>query len=242
LARAVAQVPAASNIATLGASSSTAQGGFAPAPNGSSTMIKDFHGDYRTRNYTARPDDVMRRPLFPSYQCRIAMADEDILSLTADIVAAHVSNNQVATNDLSGLIAAVHGALVSLRQPAAAEPQAKEPAVSIKASVKPDYVVCLVCGSKQKMLKRHLMSAHGLTPADYRAEFNLPASYPLAAPNYAKRRSELAQASGLGRRRAESAVPAAPAEAAPAPKAAATPAPTPGAKPPRSRLKLKTPA
>jgi len=170
------------------------------------------------------------------------MADEDILSLTADIVAAHVSNNQVATNDLSGLIAAVHGALVSLRRPAAAEPQAKEPAVSIKASVKPDYVVCLVCGSKQKMLKRHLMSAHGLTPADYRAEFNLPASYPLAAPNYAKRRSELAQASGLGRRRAESAAPAAPAEAAPPPKAAATPTPTPGAKPPRSRLKLKTPA
>lgn len=234
MARPDAQVPAASNIATLGASSSMAQGGFALAPNRSSTMIKDFHGDYRTRNYTTRPDDVMRRPLFPSYQCRIAMADEDILSLTADIVAAHVSNNQVSTNDLSGLIAAVHGALVSLSQPAAAEPEAKEPAVSIKASVKPDYVVCLVCGSKQKMLKRHLMSAHGLTPADYRAEFNLPASYPLAAPNYAKRRSELAQASGLGRRRAESAVPAAPAEAAPAP--------TPGAKPPRSRLKLKTPA
>ena len=133
------------------------------------------------------------------------MADEDILSLTADIVAAHVSNNQVASNDLSGVIAAVHGALVSLGQPAAAEPEAKTPAVSIKASIKPDYIVCLICGSKQKMLKRHIQSAHGLNPAEYRAEFNLPASYPLAAPNYAKRRSELAQASGLGRRRAESA-------------------------------------
>ena len=126
------------------------------------------------------------------------MADEDILSLTADIVAAHVSNNQVASNDLSGLISAVHGALVSLGQPAAAEPEAKTPAVSIKASIKPDYIVCLICGSKQKMLKRHIQTAHGLSPADYRAEFNLPASYPLAAPNYAKRRSELAQASGLG--------------------------------------------
>ena len=172
------------------------------------------------------------------------MADEDILSLTADIVAAHVSNNQVASNDLSGVIAAVHGALVSLGQPAAAEPEAKTPAVSIKASIKPDYIVCLICGSKQKMLKRHIQTAHGLSPADYRAEFNLPASYPLAAPNYAKRRSELAQASGLGRRRAEPAAPAAPAQAAPA--AAATPRPAAepatGAKPSRRRLKLKTPA
>ncbi len=177
------------------------------------------------------------------------MADEDILSLTADIVAAHVSNNQVASNDLSGLISAVHGALVSLGQPAAAEPEAKTPAVSIKASIKPDYIVCLICGSKQKMLKRHIQSAHGLNPADYRAEFNLPASYPLAAPNYAKRRSELAQASGLGRRRAESAAPAASAQAAPAeaaPAAAATPQPAAepatGAKPSRRRLKLKSPA
>jgi predicted transcriptional regulator len=124
---------------------------------------------------------------------------ETMITLTADIVAAHVSNNSVAVNDLPTLIANVHGALVGLVGPAPAAPEPKqEPAVSIRASIKPDYVVCLEDGKKLKMLKRHLMTHYNLTPDQYRAKWGLPADYPMVAPNYAEQRRTLAKSIGLG--------------------------------------------
>lgn len=131
------------------------------------------------------------------------MADEGsetLLTLTADIVTAHVSNNQVPLGDLPGLIARVHGALAGLGAPAAAPEAAPVPAVSVRASVKPDHIVCLEDGEKMKMLKRHLATDHGMTPDQYRAKWNLPASYPLVAPDYAAKRQELAKKIGLGRK------------------------------------------
>jgi predicted transcriptional regulator len=126
---------------------------------------------------------------------------ESLVSLTADIVAAHVSNNSVAVSDLPQLIQNVHGALTSLGT-APAEPEVKqEPAVSVRASVKPDYIVCLEDGKKLKMLKRHLMTHYQMTPEQYRAKWNLPADYPMVAPNYAEQRRSLAKKIGLGTKR-----------------------------------------
>lgn len=118
--------------------------------------------------------------------------------LTADIVAAFVSNNQVPVAELPVLIASIGGALAGLGQ---AEPEEVKPvpAVSVRASVKADHLVCLDCGSRAKMLKRHIMTAHGLTPDEYRKRFNLPADYPMTAPDYSQRRRELAVQCGLGR-------------------------------------------
>ena len=126
---------------------------------------------------------------------------EQLIELTADIVAAHVSNNTVALSDVGNLVQQVHQALASLGQ-AAAEPEAekKVPAVSARASVKPDYIVCMECGRKQKTLKRHLQTAHGMTPDQYRKEFGLADSYPMTAPSYSQRRQEMAKAIGLGRK------------------------------------------
>lgn len=126
---------------------------------------------------------------------------ETLITLTADIVSAHVSNNNVAAEDLGGLIGNVYKALSSLGEEAptpVAEPL--KPAVSVRSSVKPDKIVCLDCGMELKMLKRHLMTHHGMTPEDYRARWNLPADYPLVAPNYAETRRELAVKIGLGRK------------------------------------------
>ncbi len=126
---------------------------------------------------------------------------ETLVSLTADIVAAHVSNNSVAVSDLPLLIQNVHGALSGLGT-AESEPEIKqEPAVSIRASVKPDYIVCLEDGKKLKMLKRHLMTHYQMTPEQYRAKWNLPADYPMVAPNYAEQRRSLAKKIGLGTKR-----------------------------------------
>ena len=130
-----------------------------------------------------------------------ADTNEMLVTLTADIVAAHVSNNSVAISDLPQLIQNVHGALTGLGtvQP---EPEVKqEPAVSVRASVKPDYIVCLEDGKKLKMLKRHLMTHYGMTPEDYRAKWGLPADYPMVAPNYAEQRRTLAKSIGLGTKR-----------------------------------------
>lgn len=125
---------------------------------------------------------------------------ETLLTLTADIVGAHVSNNNVPVADLPSLITRVHEALNGLgAAPVAAELEAK-PAVSVRASVKPDHIVCLEDGKKMKMLKRHLATDHGMTPQDYRAKWNLPADYPMVAPNYAAQRKELAVKIGLGRK------------------------------------------
>jgi predicted transcriptional regulator len=126
---------------------------------------------------------------------------ETLITLTADIVSAHVSNNSVAVNDVPGLIQNVHGALSQLGT-AAPEPDVKqEPAVSVRASVKPEYIVCLEDGKKLKMLKRHLMTHYNMTPEQYRAKWNLPADYPMVAPNYAEQRRNLAKKIGLGTRR-----------------------------------------
>lgn len=127
-----------------------------------------------------------------------AMQDEVLITLTADIVSAHVSNNSVAVSDLPVLIQNVHSALSNLSTPAPVEEVKQEPAVSIRASIKPDFIVCLEDGKKLKMLKRHLMTHYGMTPDDYRAKWNLPADYPMVAPNYAEQRRTLAKSIGLG--------------------------------------------
>ena len=132
------------------------------------------------------------------------MADENemqetFITLTADIVAAHVSNNSVAVNDLPTLISNVYTALAALSGPAPVAPEPKqEPAVSIRASIKPDYVVCLEDGKKLKMLKRHLMTHYNMTPDQYRTKWGLPSDYPMVAPNYAEQRRTLAKSIGLG--------------------------------------------
>ena len=128
-------------------------------------------------------------------------AEDTLLTLTADIVAAHVSNNSVAVNDIPNLIQNVHQALTGISASGAATEEKPEPKVSIRASVKPDYITCLECGKKQKMLKRHLMTNHEMTPVDYRAKWGLTADYPMVAPNYAEQRRTLAKSIGLGTKR-----------------------------------------
>jgi predicted transcriptional regulator len=126
--------------------------------------------------------------------------NETLITLTSDIVAAHVSNNSVAVGDLSVLINNVYSALAGLGAPAPVAETPPEPAVSVRSSVKPDHIVCLEDGKKLKMLKRHLMTHYNLTPEQYRARWNLPADYPMVAPNYAEKRRELAKKIGLGRK------------------------------------------
>jgi len=124
---------------------------------------------------------------------------ESLITLTSDIVAAHLSNNNVAIDEVPGLIEAVFGSLSGLGAKASA-PARPEPAVSIRASVSPDQVVCLDCGRKMKVLKRHLATDHGLTTKEYRERWGLHADHPLVAPNYANRRRTLAKKIGLGRK------------------------------------------
>jgi predicted transcriptional regulator len=128
-------------------------------------------------------------------------AEDTLLTLTADIVAAHVSNNSVAVNDLPTLIQNVHSALAGISSSGSAPEVKPEPKVSIRASIKPDYIVCLEDGKKQKMLKRHLMTNHGMTPDEYRQKWGLSADYPMVAPNYAEQRRTLAKSIGLGTKR-----------------------------------------
>ena len=125
---------------------------------------------------------------------------ETLITLTSDIVAAHVSNNSVSVDDIPALITNVYGALAGLGQAAPAPEVRPEPAVSIRASIKPDYVVCLEDGKKLKMLKRHLMTHYNMTPDQYRARWGLSSDYPMVAPNYAEKRRELAKKIGLGRK------------------------------------------
>jgi predicted transcriptional regulator len=125
--------------------------------------------------------------------------NKDLLTLTTDIVSAHVSNNSVAMTDLPQLISQVYLSLSGIGKAptAAARPQ---PAVPVKRSIHPDYIVCLEDGKKLKMLKRHLMTAYKLTPEAYRERWGLTTDYPMVAPNYAKQRSRLAKEIGLGTR------------------------------------------
>ncbi len=126
--------------------------------------------------------------------------NEMLITLTSDIVAAHVSNNDVRVDDVAGLINNVYSALAGLGAAPTIEETLPEPAVSIRASLKPDYIVCLEDGKKLKMLKRHLMTHYNLTPEQYRARWSLPADYPMVAPNYAEKRRDLAKKIGLGRK------------------------------------------
>jgi predicted transcriptional regulator len=136
-----------------------------------------------------------------------------LLDLTAQIVAAHLANNPLPGAEIPALIASVHRSLAGLGQ-APAEPERLEPAVPVKKSVFPDYIVCLEDGKKLKMLKRHLKTAYNLTPEQYREKWGLSREYPMVAPNYAERRSTLAKKIGLGHRPA----------AAPEPQPASRPA------------------
>ncbi|WP_422007593.1 MucR family transcriptional regulator [Pyruvatibacter mobilis] len=127
------------------------------------------------------------------------MEREEVVRLTADVIAAYVSNNEVSPADLPELIRSVHAALGGIGGAEAAQPAEKQkPAVPIKRSVTPDYIVCLEDGKRLKMLKRYLRSHYDMSPEDYRAKWNLPADYPMVAPNYSKQRSQFAKDIGLG--------------------------------------------
>jgi len=123
----------------------------------------------------------------------------ELLGLAAEIVSAHVSRNAVEADQLSRLIQQVFNALATAEQ-AATAPSKAEPAVAVKRSIFADHIVCLDCGKHLTMLKRHLMTDHKITPEQYRQRWELPRSYPLVAPNYAKTRSALAKKFGLGRK------------------------------------------
>ena len=128
--------------------------------------------------------------------------DAEIINLTSQIVSAFVSKNSVQASDLPALISNVYQSLNSLGQPQTAVEAAvdRKPAVPVKKSVTPEYIICLEDGKKLKMLKRHLNTSYNMTPDEYRAKWGLPADYPMVAPNYAKARSEMAVKIGLGRK------------------------------------------
>lgn len=128
----------------------------------------------------------------------------NLITLTADIVAAHVANNIVGIGEVSHLVTSVYKALATLAQPPMSKMTMQVPAVPLRASVKPDYIVCLESGRHLKMLKRHLRTRYNMTPEEYRAKWGLPADYPMVAPNYVERRRDLAKKLGLGRKADES--------------------------------------
>jgi predicted transcriptional regulator len=125
---------------------------------------------------------------------------KDLLALTTEIVAAHVSNNTVGVADLPQLINQVYQSLTNIGKTPAPTAERPQPAVPIKKSIHPDYLICLEDGKKLKMLKRHLKTSYNLTPEQYRERWGLAPDYPLVAPNYAKQRSKLAKDIGLGTR------------------------------------------
>jgi predicted transcriptional regulator len=130
------------------------------------------------------------------------LEQDNLIELTAEIVSAYVSNNSIASADLSGLISEVHTALHrTLGGAAEPEPEPQKPAVPLRKSVTPDYIICLEDGKKFKSLKRHLRTHYDLTPEEYREKWGLAADYPMVAPNYAKARSNLAKEMGLGQKR-----------------------------------------
>src|SRR5690242_10115832 len=129
-----------------------------------------------------------------------AVGIEPLLEETTGIVAAYLGNNHVAPGEIPMLVRTIHAALAGLGRPADLEAAAKPvPAVPIRRSVTPDYIVCLEDGKKLKMLKRHLRSTYGMTPDEYRQKWGLPPDYPMVAPNYAEQRSAFAKKIGLGR-------------------------------------------
>ena len=130
------------------------------------------------------------------------LATSNYIELAADIVSAYVSNNSVPSGDLPSLISDVHSALLKVGGGTIEVPaEAPKPAVPVKKSVTPDYIICLEDGKKFKSLKRHLRTQYNMTPEQYREKWGLPVDYPMVAPNYAKARSELAKEMGLGQQR-----------------------------------------
>src|SRR5947199_9351114 len=128
------------------------------------------------------------------------MAEEELLRMTAEVVSAYVSNNTLATGQLADVIQAVYNSLRGLEGQVAEPPsEPLKPAVPIRKSVTPEFLICLEDGKKLKMLKRHLRSTYNLTPDEYRVKWVLPADYPMVAPNYAEQRSAFAKKIGLGR-------------------------------------------
>ena len=136
------------------------------------------------------------------------MEQENLIELTAEIVSAYVSNNSVASGDIPMLISNVHSALTRTAG-GGSEParEALKPAISVRKSITPDYLICLEDGKRFKSLKRHLRTTYNLTPEQYRTKWNLPHDYPMVAPNYAMARSELAKTMGLGQQRRKGAAP-----------------------------------
>jgi predicted transcriptional regulator len=128
------------------------------------------------------------------------LPSETLITLTSDIVAAHVGNNDVAVVDVPALISNVYAALAGLGEVPVVEEAKPQPAVAIRNSVKPDYIVCLEDGKKLKMLKRYLRTNYNMSPEEYRARWGLPADYPMVAPSYAEKRRDLAKKIGLGRK------------------------------------------
>ena len=124
-----------------------------------------------------------------------------LLELTAQIVSAHVGHNEVAQDTLPTLIRSVYATLAGTQKPSAGVAEKPQPAVPVKKSVFPDFIICLEDGKKLKMLKRHLQTTYQLTPAQYREKWGLPHDYPMVAPSYAETRSSLAKQMGLGRSR-----------------------------------------
>ena len=126
---------------------------------------------------------------------------DDVLRMAVDVVAAYVSNNQISSGQISEVINSVYGSLMGLDgTPLEAAAEFQKPAVSVRKSVTPDYIICLEDGKKLKMLKRHLRTTYNLTPEEYRTKWGLPSDYPMVAPNYAKQRSQFAKDIGLGRK------------------------------------------
>ncbi|MBI05513.1 MAG: transcriptional regulator [Rhodospirillaceae bacterium] len=127
--------------------------------------------------------------------------EDELLRLTANIVASYVSNNKLSTEQVPEVVRTVNATLRKIEQSEiGAENKTAEPAVPISRSITPDYLICLEDGRKLKMLKRHLRTTYGMTPSEYRVRWDLPADYPMVAPNYAKRRSEFAKKIGLGKK------------------------------------------
>ena len=127
--------------------------------------------------------------------------EDELLRLTANIVASYVSNNKLSTEQVPEVVRTVNATLRKIGQSEiGAENKTAEPAVPISRSITPDYIICLEDGRKLKMLKRHLRTTYGMTPSEYRVRWDLPADYPMVAPNYAKRRSEFAKKIGLGKK------------------------------------------
>jgi predicted transcriptional regulator len=134
-------------------------------------------------------------------QAAIAIDPVQSARLTAEIVAAYVANHELSRTALTDLIGSVHRALQDIANPAPPPVEEPSPAVSIKKSIKPDYIVCLEDGKQFKSLKRHLRSSYGLSPQQYREKWGLPGDYPMVAPNYAAARAALAKKIGLGHMR-----------------------------------------